>query len=89
MDVPTGAGDASVEREVRLLQVRVSLLARKVRTYRHVGRTKTDTGGRVQVYQGAREKPRQGTRQNSPVTSGEGVLQGNAWRRSERAHATV
>ena len=26
--------------------------------YRNAGRTKTDTGGRVQRYQGAREKPR-------------------------------
>ena len=30
----------------------------KAQPYRTAGRTETDTGGRVQTYQGAREKPR-------------------------------
>ena len=58
MVIPCTDGNVRAEAPVRRSQGHVPLLPRKASRYRTAGRTKTDTGGRVQTYQGAREKPR-------------------------------
>ena len=53
-----GAGNAPAEFPACREQGHAPMLPRKASRYRNASRTKTDTGGRVQKYQGAREKPR-------------------------------
>ena len=58
MVIPCTAGNGRAEFLVRQKQGHAPMLPRKASLYRHAARTETDTGGRVQRYQGAREKPR-------------------------------
>ena len=58
MVIPWAYGNVRSEFRVRPKQGHDSMLPRKASRDLHASRTKTDTGGRVQRYQGAREKPR-------------------------------
>ena len=58
MATPCTARESRTEPLVRQGRGHAPMLPRKAPLYRHAARTETDTGGRVQRYQGAREKPR-------------------------------